>query len=343
MDEKFWKEVGAEAKAARDPGLLVRLAAVRDVLKVGMGADDVAEMVDVCPNTVRNWMRRFEADKLDGLRDLPCLGRPGKIPAGKIARFTRLLRCLSRITPAEARALLHEKTGKWLHVTNIRKIMRRADMTRKVPTAVHVNRATRRAVRRWQGRIRRRISRLKGLGYAVVVQDESVFTHDAQMRAKYWSREEVPIHVPYTGSHRRIVAYGAISDNDERFVRTHPKFNAGTFVSYLAELRKRFGKVAVIADRVPQHTARVVRRFFHDNRDVRLEYLPTGTPQPGAVEALWNVAEGAGGVGAPPHVRGIQGGRVRVLQGCAALPGHTQLSLQGRGRDAQKLLIGTIG
>ena len=47
----------------------------------------------------------------------------------------------------------------------------------------------------------------------------------------------VPITVPYTGSHKRITAYGSITMDGRQFFRTASGFNAPTFVAYLKAIQ----------------------------------------------------------------------------------------------------------
>ena len=82
------------------------------------------------------------------------------------------------------------------------------------------------------------------------MEDEAFFIHDVKSGRKYWSPVGVPITVPYTGSHKRITAYGSITMDGRQFFRTASGFNAPTFVAYLKAMQRHFGKVAVMVDRV---------------------------------------------------------------------------------------------
>ena len=53
------------------------------------------------------------------------------------------------------------------------------------------------------------------------MQDEAFFMHDAITGRKYWALRDRQISVSYIGSHRRIVAYGAIAKDGRQFFRTH--------------------------------------------------------------------------------------------------------------------------
>jgi len=58
-----------------------------------------------------------------------------------------------------------------------------------------------------------------------------------------------------------------------------------TFIRFLRELHRRFGRIAVIMDNVPQHTGARVRRYIKENPDIRVIALPVATPELNATES----------------------------------------------------------
>ena len=81
--------------------------------------------------------------------------------------------------------IMREKTGTRLYITNVRKVMRRHGLTPKVPQKVHVNRAGKEAVRSWQHRFDKRVSRLEEDGFTIVDEDEAFFIYDMASGRKY--------------------------------------------------------------------------------------------------------------------------------------------------------------
>ena len=68
------------------------------------------------------------------------------------------------------------------------------------------------------------------------------------------------------------------------FFRTHESFDAPTFVGYLKEVQRRFGKVAVVTDRASPHRAKLVKGLPRENKNTRIIYLPKRSPYLNAVE-----------------------------------------------------------
>ena len=279
LEEAYRKE--------KDHRVGARMLAVHMVHFRKMSIDDAAANLLRCPRWVRNWLERFETGGLEGLRDLPRSGRPPKISPeamdgvlGKVDRF--------KTTPAELQQVIHKETGTKMHRINVRKIMQKYGLSPKGSQRVHINRATKAAVKSWQYRLKKRISRLEKDGFVIAMEDEAFFIHDVKSGRKYWSPVGVPITVPYTGSHKRITAYGSITMDGRQFFRTGSWFNAPTFVAYLKAMQRHFGKVAVMVDRASPHRAKAVRTLLHENKNIKIIYLPKGSPYLNAVEECWH-------------------------------------------------------
>ena len=76
LDTLFRKKVEKRRREAKDVRLHKRLSALL-WLNQGYSTDEVAELLDVCPRTVRNWVDLFQGQGLDALCDLQYQGDPG--------------------------------------------------------------------------------------------------------------------------------------------------------------------------------------------------------------------------------------------------------------------------
>ena len=138
-----------------------------------------------------------------------------------------------------------------------------------------------------QKRVKHILSRLK-TGWTVIVQDESIFVYDYVVRRKKWiSADKRPI-VTVIGSRRRTIVFGCLSLEGKQLFKQYDKFNSITFIDYLKQIQKRFGKIIIFADRARPHCSKITRKFLAENKDtVRIEYFPVGSPEFNAVEECW--------------------------------------------------------
>ena len=122
----------------------------------------------------------------------------------------------------------------------------------------------------------------------IIVQDESIFVYDYVVRRKKWiSSGKIPI-VTVTGSRKRIIVFGCLSLKGKQLFKQYDEFNSATFVDYLKQIQKKFGKCIIFVDRATPHCSKITKKFLDENKDIiRLEYFPVGSPEFNAVEECW--------------------------------------------------------
>ena len=73
------------------------------------------------------------------------------------------------------------------YITSILRILHKLGMSVKTAQRVHTSKADIKEIRQWQRNANGHISRLEKKGFAIVIQDESLFTYDPVSGRKYWS------------------------------------------------------------------------------------------------------------------------------------------------------------
>ena len=127
-------------------------------------------------------------------------------------------------------------------------------------------------------------------GFAVVVEDESIFVHDAVVRRRMmWAPKEMSPIVVTTGSHQKTCVFGALCIDGRQLFRQYSTFDRNTFLDYLKKLQNKFHKVILFMDRAAQHyQSIIVRKYFEKNKDtLRVEWFPTCSPEFNVVEECW--------------------------------------------------------
>lgn len=117
----------------------------------------------------------------------------------------------------------------------------------------------------------------------------NIFVHDYVVKRKKWISVNKRTIVTVTGSRKKTIVFGCLSLEGKQLFKQYDKFNSSTFVDYLKQIQKRFvGKSIVFVDRAIPHCSKITRKFLAENKDnLRLEYLPVGSPEFNAVEECW--------------------------------------------------------
>ncbi len=268
----------------------VRMLAVLMILKDGNELQFTAKTLHHCTNWVRKWVARFEVDGIDGLYDHRRSGRPCTISKKRMDSIMSKV-ILTLFTPVMLQQSIFYSTGVKFHISHIRKIMHQYGMSAKSAQKYHINRASVSAVKSWQQRIKKRILCLEKNGFTIAMADEAFFIRDVKAGRKYWSLVAKRIFLPYTGRHESLAVYGTITIQGEQLFRIYDKFNAVTFVEYLKELHWKYGKIALILDRASVHKSNKVKEFLMKNPDVKLIWLPKGSPYLNMIEQCWKISK----------------------------------------------------
>ena len=122
----------------------------------------------------------------------------------------------------------------------------------------------------------------------IIVQDESIFVYDYIFKRKKWiSADKRPI-VTVTGCRKKTIVFGCLSIEGKQLFLQYDNFNSITFVDYLKQIQKQFGKSIVFVDRATPHCSKITKQYLAQHKNaIRLEYLPVGSPEFNAVEECW--------------------------------------------------------
>jgi transposase len=102
-----------------------------------------------------------------------------------------------------------------------------------------------------------------------------------------WTAHGIRPIVTMTGSHqRRTCVYGALCIDGRQFFRQYDSFNQYTFLDYIIQMQKRFGKLILFIDRALQHHRSImVREYIKQSKEViKVIYFPKGSSEFNAVE-----------------------------------------------------------
>ena len=73
------------------------------------------------------------------------------------------------------------------------------------------------------------------------------------------------------GRRDKTIVYGTLAEDGTRLMRQYGRFDGPTFVRYLKEVRRKWGKVLLVTDNASQHKHREVRQYLRCDPQLRIE------------------------------------------------------------------------
>ena len=185
VTDKKIRELAEAMRAEQDARIHNRMMAVRGML-AGYPTKDVAYFADVDRRTVQLRVARFDEGGIGGFRDAPERGRPPRAGYGQIRKLADRLAGKNMLTPRKLRNWIRGKLNAGYSLCNVRRILRFLGFSSKRSTTEYASTADSDAVRQWQAGAAGTISWAKRRGFAVVVQDESIFIRIGTNGRKLW-------------------------------------------------------------------------------------------------------------------------------------------------------------
>ena len=237
---------------------------------------------------VYDWLKRFDAGGLDGLRDLPKSGRPASVPHTTMDRIIGKT-SQGRCTPKEfAGARTHRDQRQTAHHVHQKDHARVRSDSQDPTEGPH------------------QPGQQKGSPKLAVSLRQAGFTPRGgkDLPSRTWTRRSLSMTLypaantdPRGESGSSCHAPEAIKRSwctapSPRTAGSSSGLTSGLtrppFIRYLKEMQRRFGKVAVVTDRASPHRAKLVKGLLRENKNIRIIYLPKGSPYLNAIEECWH-------------------------------------------------------
>ena len=196
------------------------------------------------------------------------------------------------VTAAILCAVAFDVFGVTYSISHMYAIMPQHGLVSKKLSFVHVNHASRAAVRAWQRRLRARLKKLRKAGYAIASFDECFMVRD-KATGRVWVKIGKAATQVYTGSKERIAVFGYYFEDGTHRFQEYAFADSYVLFDSLKRIADEFGKVAIIMDRASPHNSDKTRELIrgyrrdHPGRDIQLIFLPRGSPYLNVVEECW--------------------------------------------------------
>ena len=221
----------------------------------------------------------------------PGRGRASRARYGWIRKLADRLAGKNMLTPRKLRNWIRRRLDARYSLCSVRRILRFLGFSSKRSATMYASAADADSVRQWQADATGTISGAKRRGFTIVVQDGSIFLRTGTNGRKLWSRVGDPVTVSRHGRRGKTIVYGTLAEDGTRLMRQYERFDGPTFVRYLKEVRRKWGKVLLVTDNASQHKHREVRQYLEEHDGLEILYLPTATPKLSAVESVWKDAK----------------------------------------------------
>ena len=282
------------SKCAIDGRLALRYQAIW-FSHLGKSVQEIAELLDVSVESVRNWIHIFEEDGFEGLADDWRSGRPPKANEAYIERLLDMVHISPLLVGYSVTSwtlpLLAEymgkETGVRLSGERIRQLLLKNGMRFRRPKLHVVSDDA------LYGQKRERLERLLAAPpkrTVVLFEDETELHLNPRIK-KTWQEVGSPIRVDAAGKDRKLNLFGTVNPEAATLVTRFCKHKRGNdFVGLLKQVARRYRgwDVKIVLDNYSVHFTKRAQDYL-EGLDERIELvpLPTYSPHLNPIEGFW--------------------------------------------------------
>src|SRR5881296_4642052 len=277
----------------------LRILAVKRVIEDGEVPSKVMKSLGLCRTTIYPWLRKFEDQGWEALVEKIAQGPEPKLTEKQRQKVKRWI--LGK-DPRQygfdfglwsrriVQSLIEEKLGVVMGLTAVGRLLASLDITPQKPLRRAYERDPK-VVEFWlKERYPKLKRRAKRLGAKIFFLDEAGFQSDPPLGRTYGLKGQTPVVVT-SGQRQSINVISAVNARGQFWAATYDaKLNAESFVLFLQDfMKRRQGKVFLIVDGHPSHTAKTVQHYV-DSLSGRLELhrLPAYAPDLNPDEFVWS-------------------------------------------------------
>jgi transposase len=276
----------------------IRIRAVQRILD-GESPEVIAKTLGYHRSAVYQWLKRYEAEGLDGLKYHKI---PGKKPALSKVQLQKIFDIITSKNPLQlkfpfalwtrrmVKNLILDQFGIELTEVSVGRLLRLMGLTPQRPLhrAYQQNPAR---VANWLEAEYPAIQReAKSHGATIYFGDEAGVRSDYHSGTTWAPKGKTPV-IRTTGARHSLNLISAISAKGQmRFMTIKGKLTSESFINFLERLMKNQDKpIYLIVDGHPVHRSTRVRSFVESTEGkLKLFYLPPYSPELNPDEQVWN-------------------------------------------------------
>ena len=130
-------------KTESDPRMRIRLPALHHVYNEGKKYTEVSDLLKFERHTVSSWVKRYEMEGIEGLRDRPGRGAKQKLPSERVPEFKKTVikkqgeRGGGRLKGEDIRIMLKDDFDADYSLSGVYELLKRCGMSWVSPRTVH--------------------------------------------------------------------------------------------------------------------------------------------------------------------------------------------------------------
>lgn len=277
----------------------IRIQAVKRVVEGGEQPSEVMRSYGLCRTTIYPWLREFKDKGWEALAASIAEGPPCKLNDKQKERVKHWILGkdprqygfeFGLWTRRIVQQLIQEKMGIELCLTSVGKLLASLEITPQMPLRRAYERDPK-AIQLWLNETYPKLKkRAKKLGAEIFFLDEAGFQSDPPLGRTYGLKGKTPVVVT-SGQRQSINVISAVNARGAFWAATYDgKLNAESFVLFLQNFMKgREGKVFLIVDGHPSHTAKAAQRYVASLKGrFELHRLPAYAPDLNPDEFVWS-------------------------------------------------------
>lgn len=280
----------------------MRRLAVRRVL-AGEKQVLVGASIEIHPRTICKWVAAHRAKGEAALVSRKSSGRPPALDRREVEGLRGIIVGKNPLqlnfgtalwTLPILQQLIASKFGKALHATTIGRLLHRIGLTPQRPSRRAFQRNDLECQQWATEQFPAIVRRAKQLQASLLFVDEAG-VHEASPVGTTWGERGRRPVVRVSGSRRKINVISAISPRGRFWFRCYKgMLNAPRFIEFLeAMLHDLRGRIVLVLDRHPAHTAAATRRFLLANSHrLEVHFLPAYAPDMNPDEHVWSHLKG---------------------------------------------------
>src|SRR5881296_3156319 len=277
----------------------IRIIAVKRVVEDGEPPSEVMKSLGLCRTSIYPWLRKFEDKGWEALAEKIAQGPEPKLNEKQRQQVKRWIigkdpRQYGLDFGLWSRRIVQTLIAKRMKIdlglTAVGRLLASLDITPQKPLRRAYERDPEKVSDWLEKRYPKLKKRAKRLGARIFFLDEAGFQSDPILGRTYGLKGKTPV-VETSGQRQHINVISAVNARGEFWAATYDaKLNAESFILFLQDfMKRRQGKVFLIVDGHPSHTAKTVQHYV-DSLSGRLELhrLPAYAPDLNPDEFVWS-------------------------------------------------------